>query len=74
MNTTKSATSPTGTPADRRRAASVRTALILASIAVVFFGGIIYAHVSGEPTVGMSVLGFGVIGFLVVAIGRNLRR
>jgi hypothetical protein len=59
---------------DVRRVASVRTALILASIALVFFGGIIYAQYSGEPTVGMSVLGFGVIGFLLVAIGRNLRR
>ena len=74
MNTTKSDTAPPRTPGDSRRAASVRTAMILASVALVFFGGIIYAHVSGEPTVGMSVLGFGVIGFLIVAIGRNLRR
>jgi hypothetical protein len=59
---------------DARRAASLRTALILASIAVVFFGGIISAQMSGEPIVGMSVLGFGVIGFLLVAIGRNLRK
>jgi membrane associated rhomboid family serine protease len=62
------------TDADRRRGASVRTALTLASIALVFFGGIIYAQYSGEPTVGMSVLGFGVFGFLLVAIGRNLRK
>jgi hypothetical protein len=73
VNTNPEITS-SGTPRDARRAASVRTALILASIAVVFFGGIIYAHVSGEPTIGMSVLGFGVMGFLVVAIGRNLRK
>ncbi len=59
---------------DARRTANVRTALILGSIALVFFGGIIYAQISGEPTVGMSVLGFGVIGFLLVAIGRNLRK
>jgi hypothetical protein len=62
------------TDGDARRMASVRTALILASIALVFFGGIIYAQFSGEPTVGMSVLGFGVIGFLLVAIARNLRK
>jgi hypothetical protein len=62
------------TGGDAARAASVRTALILASIALVFFGGIIYAQYSGEPTVGMSVLGFGVLGFLLVAIGRNLRK
>jgi len=73
MNTSSDVT-PSGTPSDARRAASVRTALVLASIAAVFFGGIIYAHVSGEPTVGMSVLGFGVMGFLLVAIGRNLRK
>jgi hypothetical protein len=63
-----------GIDSDTRRMASVRTALILASVALVFFGGIIYAQYSGEPTVGMSVLGFGVIGFLLVAIGRNLRK
>jgi hypothetical protein len=63
-----------GRDGDARRMASVRTALILASIALVFFGGIIYAQYSGEPTVGMSVLGFAVIGFLLVAIGRNLRK
>jgi len=62
------------TNSDARRTANVRTALILGSIALVFFGGIIYAQISGEPTVGMSVLGFGVIGFLLVAIGRNLRK
>ncbi|MEP6944100.1 MAG: hypothetical protein ABI981_14245 [Betaproteobacteria bacterium] len=59
---------------DMKRAASVRTALILGSIAVVFFGGIILAQYAGEPTVGMSVLGFAVIGFLFVAIGRNVFR
>ena len=59
---------------DMKRAASVRTALILGSIAVVFFGGIILAQYAGKPTVGMSVLGFAVLGFLFVAIGRNIFR
>ena len=59
---------------DMKRAASIRTAVILGSIAVVFFGGIILAQYAGEPTVGMSVLGFAVIGFLLVAIGRNIFR
>ena len=70
----KSAMTRPDTNGDARRTANVRTALILGSIALVFFGGIIYAQISGEPTVGMSVLGFGVIGFLLVAIGRNLRK
>ena len=39
-----------------------------------FFGGIILAQYAGEPTVGMSVLGFAVLGFLFVAIGRNIFR
>jgi len=59
---------------DPRRAASVRTAVILLSIALVFFGGIILAQYAGEPSIGMSVLGLAVIGFLFVAIGRNVFR
>ena len=70
----KSGMTQPATDSNARRMASVRTALILASIALVFFGGIIYAQYSGEPTVGMSVLGFGIIGFLLAAIGRNLRK
>ncbi|HEY1461595.1 MAG TPA: hypothetical protein VGH59_16250 [Casimicrobiaceae bacterium] len=62
------------TNTDPRRTASVRTAVILLSIAMVFFGGIILAQYAGEPSVGMSVLGFAVIGFLLVAIGRNVFR
>jgi membrane associated rhomboid family serine protease len=70
----KPATTQTVSDANRRRGASVRTALTLASIALVFFGGIIYAQYSGEPAVGMSVLGFAIFGFLLVTIGRNLRK
>jgi hypothetical protein len=36
---------PSGTPRDARRAASVRTAPRAGVDRVVFFGGIIYAHV-----------------------------
>lgn len=64
----------TDTNTDPRRAASVRTAIILLSTALVFFGGIILSQYAGEPSVGMSVLGFAVIGFLFVAIGRNVFR
>lgn len=56
------------------RAANVRTALVLASIALVFFVGIIVAKFMGGWTTGMSIVGFGVFIFLAFAIGRNLRR
>ena len=59
---------------DALRAANLRTGLILLSIALVFFGGVLYAHYAGESTMGMSVLGFAIFGFLVIAIGRNLRK
>jgi hypothetical protein len=56
------------------RAANLRTALILLSIALVFFGGIIAAQYSGGTAVGIGVLGFGIIGFLLVAIVRKERK
>jgi hypothetical protein len=56
-----------------QRSASLRTALILASIAVVFFGGIIAAQFIGGNAVGIGVLGFAIIGFLLVTAGRKLR-
>jgi hypothetical protein len=59
---------------DALRAANVRTGLILLSIALVFFGGVLYAHYAGESSMGMSVLGFAIFAFLVLAIGRNLRK
>jgi hypothetical protein len=59
---------------DRRRAANVRTALVLASIAAVFFFGIIAAKFMGEPTTAIGVIGTAVLLYLVVAIGRNLRK
>ena len=59
---------------DSRRVANLRTAAILASIAVVFFGGIVAAQYTGGTTVGIAVLGFAIIGFLAVAIGRNVRK
>jgi len=52
----------------------MRTALILQSIAVVLFGGVIAARYSGGSTAGIGVLGFAIIGSLRVAILRNVRR
>ena len=52
--------------AQRLRASNRRTALILASIAAVFFAGII-------ATRWIGIMSTFVLLFLVVAIGRNLR-
>ena len=56
----------------RLRASNRRTALVLASIAVVFFFGIMFARFMGDGESGMTVLGIAVLLFLGFAIGRNL--
>jgi putative effector of murein hydrolase LrgA (UPF0299 family) len=53
---------------------NLRTALVFASIAALFFVGIIVAHAVGGPLAGVSVMGAAALLFLVVAIGRNLKR
>ncbi|HVO90924.1 MAG TPA: cytochrome oxidase small assembly protein [Casimicrobiaceae bacterium] len=50
-----------------------RTAVILASIALVFFVGIIAAQALATPTVTIAVLGGAILLFLALAIGRHLR-
>lgn len=60
------------TPGERQRAANKRTALVLVSIAVVFFFGIMFARYMGDGESGMTVLGIAVMLFLGLAIGRNL--
>jgi hypothetical protein len=57
-----------------RRAANVRTAMILLAIAVVFFCGIIAAQYSDAPEIAIGVLGLAILGFLGVSIGRNVGR
>jgi hypothetical protein len=59
---------------ERRKAANVRTALVFASIAAMFFVGIIVAHAVGGPVVGVGVMGAVVFLFVAFAIGRNLRK
>ena len=59
---------------DRRAAANRTTAVILASIAVVFFFGVIVAQMVGTPTASIAVLGTAVLLDLAVAIGRHLRK
>ncbi len=63
---------PSTSSPDRVRAANVRTAVVLASIAVVFFFGIMFARYMGDGESGMTVLGVAVMLFLGLAIGRNL--
>ena len=67
---------PSRTPDDRARlrAANLRTAWVLATIAAVFFAGIIASKFLGTPSTAISVMGGAVLLFLVVAIGRNPRR
>jgi hypothetical protein len=60
--------------AQKLAAANRRTALILASIAVVFFFGVFGARLLGSPTASIAVLGGAVFLFLLLAIGRHLRR
>jgi hypothetical protein len=56
----------------RLKAANRRMALVLASIALLFFVGIIATRYIGDATTGIGVLGGAVLLFLVIAIGRNL--
>jgi hypothetical protein len=57
-----------------RRAANLRMATILLSIAAVFFCGIIVAQYSDAPEVAIGVLALAILGFLGVSIGRNVGR
>jgi hypothetical protein len=52
----------------------VRTGLILATIALVFFFGVIAAHMLGTPVVSIGVVGTAVLLYLIVSIGRHLRK
>ena len=58
----------------RLRASNRRVAWTLFSIAIVFFGGIIATRALGGGAIGIGVMGIAVLLFLVIAIGRNLRR
>jgi len=58
----------------RIRRANVRTGLILAAIALVFFIGIIATRFIGDSATGMAVVGLSILLFLSIAIGRNVRK
>lgn len=57
-----------------QRAAGVRTALVLAVVAMASFGGIILAQYSGSSEVGLGILGLAFVGFLLAAMTRRGRR
>ena len=59
---------------ERQKRANRTTALILGSIAVVFFVGVIVAQMVGTPSASIAVLGTAVLLYLAVAIGRHLRK
>jgi hypothetical protein len=59
---------------DATTRANRRVGLILASIAVVFFFGVMAAQLIGTPTASIAVLGTAVLLYLAIAIGRHLRK
>jgi len=52
------------------RGTIARTALILAVVALISFGGFVLAQYSGSPTLSMGVLGLVLVGFLLAALTR----
>ena len=62
------------TAAKKLVAANRKTALILLSIVVVFFFGVFGARLIGSPTASIAVLGGAVFLYLLLAVGRHLRK
>ena len=58
----------------RRRAAIRRTGLLLLAIALLFFVGIIASRFIDSPLLSTGVVGGAVLLYLIVAIGRHLRK
>ena len=58
----------------RLRAANRRTGLVLLAIALLFFFGIIASRFIDSPVVSITVVGGAVLLYLIVAIGRHLRK
>jgi hypothetical protein len=58
----------------RLRAANRRTGLVLLAISLVFFFGIIASRFIDSPVVSIGVVGTAVLLYLIVAIGRHLRK
>jgi hypothetical protein len=60
--------------AARLRRSNRRIALTLLAISAAFFAGIISTRLGGDSRTGLMFLGTAVLLFLVIAIGRNLRK
>jgi hypothetical protein len=58
----------------RLRGANRRTGLVLLAIALLFFFGIIASRFIESETVSIAVVGGAILLYLVVAIGRHLRK
>ncbi|HET8877041.1 MAG TPA: cytochrome oxidase small assembly protein [Casimicrobiaceae bacterium] len=58
----------------RLRAANRRTGLVLLAIALLFFFGIIASRFIESEMVSIAVVGGAILLYLVVAIGRHLRK
>jgi len=58
----------------RLRAANRRTGLVLLAIAPLFFFGIIASRFIESEAVSIAVVGGAILLYLVVAIGRHLRK
>jgi hypothetical protein len=57
-----------------QRAASVRTALVLAFVAAVLFGSIAFVQSFGTAMVGLGALGIAFIGFPLAALASRIRK
>jgi hypothetical protein len=62
------AISPANATLSAQRLARVRTAWVLASVALVFFGAIIVAQCAQSSLIGIGALGFALIGFVWAAM------
>jgi protein-S-isoprenylcysteine O-methyltransferase Ste14 len=58
----------------RLRAANRRTGALLVAIALLFFFGIVASRFIDSPLVSTAVVGGAVLLYLIVAIGRHLRK
>ena len=74
MMTNAAAMTDNRTPEERLKAANRRTGLLLAGIALLFFVGIFLTRLFDDPLLSPAIIGGAAVLFLVIAIGRHLRK